>query len=123
MAMLEVKRVSGSPHRNISVMRNITRKGTVGSHAGECLRFMHIPKTGGTSIDSQNLNVPKGKRAFHTQMVPVYEKLSRADPLHRDAGQLFDWSHSNMQTYGPFMLFNSWAYSWYLMPDKETCHS
>ena len=64
-----------------------------------CLRFMHIPKTGGTSIDAANIYLPAGHHAFDSIMLQAF---LRADPKEVDLGAMFDLAHSSSLAYDIF---------------------
>ncbi|CAE7553194.1 unnamed protein product [Symbiodinium sp. CCMP2592] len=64
-----------------------------------CLRFMHIPKTGGTSIDAANIYLPAGHHAFDSIMLQAF---LRADPKEVDMGAMFDLAHSSSLAYDIF---------------------
>mmetsp|Transcript_40089 Transcript_40089/g.95774 ORF Transcript_40089/g.95774 Transcript_40089/m.95774 type:complete len:301 (+) Transcript_40089:76-978(+) len=85
----------------------------VSPQAEACLRFMHIPKTGGTSIDSANLHLPPGQRAFDSYMLRAYERIAEADQIdEKDLGNLFDFSHSSELVYTPFRTLHRRLYHW-----------
>ena len=65
----------------------------------QCLRFMHIPKTGGTSIDAANIKLSAGHHAFDSIMLQAF---LRADPDEVDLGAMFDWAHSSSEAYDIF---------------------
>lgn len=94
------------------------------SHPGRCLNFIHNPRTGGTSIDSVNLNAPGNQRFYHSFMEETLDGATRT-PLYLGwrPGPLFDLSHglelsdeSNAEAglrYGPYLRsfpfgFASW---------------
>mmetsp|Transcript_116825 Transcript_116825/g.342084 ORF Transcript_116825/g.342084 Transcript_116825/m.342084 type:complete len:317 (+) Transcript_116825:42-992(+) len=62
--------------------------------AEKCLRFIHNPRTGGTTIDSMNLHLPKGHRAFDSLMEGPLDRAA-GGPLwpNLTAGELFDQAH------------------------------
>ncbi|CAE7456451.1 unnamed protein product [Symbiodinium pilosum] len=77
----------------------------------EVLRFMHIPKTGGTSIDSANLHLPPDKRAYDSYMLQTYQRIADSRHLEgQDLGAIFDESHSDMFSYIIFMGLNAGSY-------------
>mmetsp|Transcript_6657 Transcript_6657/g.12065 ORF Transcript_6657/g.12065 Transcript_6657/m.12065 type:complete len:309 (-) Transcript_6657:7-933(-) len=78
----------------------------------ECFNFMHIPKTGGTSIDSANLHLPAGERVFDSLMLQTYMRVAAKWDIGfgEDLGQVYDKSHQDMITYGTFLFVNHDAY-------------
>merc|ERR1719254_383448 len=69
----------------------------------KCLRFMHIPKNAGSSIDSANMHLSP-KRAFDSLSHRLYTKICDAIPTCKTnlqqkpgyLGALFDKTHSNV---------------------------
>lgn len=84
-----------------------------------CLKYMHIPKTGGTSLESANLHLPQGHRAFDSFAVPVYEAATTWLP--GSAAEIFDMSHANPEAYAPW--FTRLNHTWVKMPDGNVCHN
>lgn len=94
----------------------------VSPQAEACLRFMHIPKTGGTSIDSANLHLPPGHRAFDSYMLRTYERIAEADQIdEKDLGNLFDYSHSSALVYTPFKTLHRSSYHWLPPGGTDQC--
>ena len=81
-----------------------------------CLRFMHIPKTGGTSIDSANIHLPEGHRAFDSLMLRTFKRASAVDG--RPLGAMFDEAHSSSLSYDIFMALHPGA-SRYVPPGAQ----
>mmetsp|Transcript_141986 Transcript_141986/g.441482 ORF Transcript_141986/g.441482 Transcript_141986/m.441482 type:complete len:298 (-) Transcript_141986:49-942(-) len=92
--------------------------------SGRCLKFIHNPRTGGTSIDSINLQLPQGHRAYDTIM-EAYLDLAAGSKLfpNETAGHLFDRAHGSELSdeasataadhYGKFLpLFNFRFVTW-----------
>ena len=52
----------------------------------QCLRFMHIPKTGGTYIDSANLHLPPEQRAYDSLVLRQFLRVAAL--LHQETGSL-----------------------------------
>jgi len=89
------------------------------SSDGKCLKFMHIPKTGGTAINSIGLQKPKGQRPFHSLMELVFDGIAADEGDHsKTAGQIFDESHANVTAYPKFFWEHTHKYLWRPMPDK-----
>lgn len=73
----------------------------------KCLKFMQIPRTGGTTTESLNLHLPHGSRSYESLMVDAMDKAANfaslgnftlADgsrPKGRSAGELFDEAHGS----------------------------
>jgi len=90
--------------------------------AEACLRFMHIPKTGGTSIDSANLHLPPRQRAFDSYMLRTYQRIAKADHIdEKDLGNLFDYSHSSALVYVPFKKRHRSLYHWLPPGGTDQC--
>lgn len=63
-------------------------------NAGKCLKFIHNPRTGGSSIDSLNLNLPKSQRAYQTLMEGPLDRAAGSSFFpNLTSGQLFDQAH------------------------------
>jgi len=99
-------------------------------HPGKCLKFIHIPRTGGTIMDSLNLNLPIDKRAYHSLMEQAMDRVAGSPSFPNiTAGKLFDVSHGSelqdksgivaMDFYGEhyFQKFNYTFYEWQV-PEK-----
>jgi hypothetical protein len=92
-----------------------------------CLKFMHIPKTGGTSIESANLHLPREDRAFDSLAVPVYER--DAAMYHQTPGELFDYAHATKPTDSTLAQSTFYFLHWGIranftvldMPDGNKC--
>jgi len=92
---------------------------------GKCLRFMHIPNNGGSRIQSINMKKAKGQRPFHSLMELVFDRVAEAEAKKatsgakaKSAGQIFDESHANMETYyHSFMWEHYHEYLWRVMPE------
>jgi hypothetical protein len=94
------------------------RKQSGQSSDGKCLKFMHIPKTGGTAINSIGLHKPKGQRPFHSLMELVFDGIAADEGNSKTAGQLFDESHANATAYPNYFWKHTHQYLWRPMPDK-----
>ena len=87
------------------------------SDPGQCLRFMHIPKTGGTSIDAANMHhtVP----AFDSLMRETYKRIAVARNLtDADLGSLYEDSHVSRIVYGFWFAENRRFY--HFLPPSVT---
>jgi len=96
---------------------------------GQCLKFMHIPHTGGSRIDSIGLAQPKGQRPFHSLMGLVFDRIAASEAKKKNtttrakaktAGEIFDESHADMQTYYKSFLWEHYHdYLWRVMPEAS----
>lgn len=60
----------------------------------KCLRFIHSPRTGGTSVDGMNLHLPKGQRAYESLMEgPIDAAAGGLFFPNLSPGELFDQAH------------------------------
>lgn len=90
---------------------------------GSCTKFLHIPKTGGTSIDSTNFHLHTP--VFNSLMKDTYDRIMASGFWNETGlwkvteGDLFDASHSSMFVYLPFMLINSASYKWLHVDDSQ----
>jgi hypothetical protein len=92
-----------------------------------CLKFMHIPKTGGTSIESANLHLSREERVFDSLAVPIYER--DAAIYHQTPGDLFDDAHVTKPTDSPLAQSTFYFLHWGIranftildMPDGNKC--
>jgi len=101
----------------------------VRNKAQQCLRFMHIPRTAGTSLESENLHRPPGARPWQSLMEgPVDEAFAHLgtwksslgeQPQAANAGELYDKMHASelskdspvsaAMVYGPYYLALNWT--------------
>ncbi|CAK9109996.1 unnamed protein product [Durusdinium trenchii] len=72
------------------------------------VRFMHIPKTGGTSIDAAGMH--QAIPAFDSLMRQTYERIAQKSDYHGDLGDLYVSSHSSYLTYSAFIAQNVQEY-------------
>lgn len=115
---------------------------SVSSKAQQCLRFMHIPRTAGTSLESENLHRPPGARPWESLMEgPVDEAFAhlgswktatgQKPPQVASAGELYDVMHgselgqgsplSAASVYGPYFTVLNWTYA--TVPEAcDGCH-
>ena len=75
---------------------------------------MHIPKTGGTSIDAANMHhlIP----AFGSLMRETYQRIADARNMTVDLGSLYESSHDSQPVYSIFVASNLFAYH-YIPPE------
>ncbi|CAJ1359967.1 unnamed protein product [Effrenium voratum] len=94
----------------------------------QCLQFMHIPKTGGTSIDAANMNLPIGHRAFDSLMLRTYQRIAASAkwPEEVNLGKVYAKSHKDKDAYGKFLAQHGLSYHWLpedSMPKCEDLHT
>jgi len=101
------------------------------SHTPNCLRFMHIPKTAGSSIDTANFNLSP-KRDFDSLTHELYEKICRTDHSATmqkyctepgGLGQLFAKTHSNNTFLQIFMEKHKKDYTFIPQPFGGYCQN
>merc|ERR1719401_3045574 len=64
--------------------------------SGKCLKFIHNPRTGGTSIDSMNLQLPQGQRAYDTIMQAYLDRAAGSTLFPSETpGHLFNVAHGS----------------------------
>jgi len=69
----------------------------------QCLKFLHIPKTGGTSIDSANMHLQSP--AFDSLMLRTYQRIADDIPQKFQSdyggnlGTMYDVSHASTASY------------------------
>jgi len=91
------------------------------SQREQCLRFMHIPKTGGTSIDSANMHLPAGQRAFDSLMLETFLRVQEHMDGVEDLGKLYDDAHHDRLTYGIFIAEHLSDYRWLPEDAADKC--
>merc|ERR1719401_2086035 len=103
--------------------------------SGKCLKFIHNPRTGGTSIDSMNLQLPQGQRAYDTIMQAYLDRAAGSKLFPSETpGHLFDRAHgaelsddsspTAAITYGPFLLAFDFRYVHWMSKEtglQQTC--
>jgi len=97
------------------------------SLSGSCLKFMHIPKTGGTSIDSVNMHqeVP----AFDSLMHQTYSRAAAGmnagefeSKYGSDLGNMYDESHKSLLHYALVWMPSHFQYYHFVaQPDGNIC--
>jgi hypothetical protein len=93
---------------------------------GQCLKFMHIPRTGGSSIDSVNMHL--SSPAFDSLMYQTYKRISKTNTtmfekqFHSNLGVMFDDSHRTYAHYiTSFLLDHYDSYNIIEQPDGLSC--
>jgi hypothetical protein len=96
------------------------------SKSGRALKFMHIPKTGGTSIDSANMH--KEPPDFDSLMHQTYSRIAEANTrsfenkYNSSLGVMYDESHASYKHYRTVWLPRHMrSYNFYKMPDGNMC--
>jgi hypothetical protein len=97
------------------------------SSSKQCMRFMHIPKTGGTSIDSANMH--EDTPMFDSYMYQTYKRIADDMPPEEfeekydsNLGVMYDKAHKNIAYYGSVWLpqYRDY-YNYIVQPDGNTC--
>jgi len=88
------------------------------------LTFIHIPKTGGSSVDSVNMHLPRNQRVWKSIMADWYDAIVEGNSQYAeyadDVGTLYEETHTNYSTYGKFIRDVGY-YPSALMPDGKSC--
>ena len=83
---------------------------------GHCLRFMHIPKTGGTSIDAAGMH--QSIAPYGSLMRETYERIATARHFDGDIGDLYEDSNRDPLTYWLFLMKTGQFY--HLLPENAS---
>ena len=80
---------------------------------------MHIPKTGGTSIDAANMHhsIP----AFGSLMRETFQRIADARNMTVDLGNLYESSHESELAFTIFNASNYWAYRYIPPEGPDNC--
>ena len=89
---------------------------SIGTDKGHCLRFMHIPKTGGTSIDAANMH--QSVAPYGSLMRDTYERIATARHFDGDIGDLYENSHRSPEAYAFFLMENGQFY--HMLPENAS---
>jgi hypothetical protein len=100
---------------------------TTAHGSNQCIRFMHIPKTGGTSIDSANMH--EDTPAFDSFMYRTYKRIANDMPAEEfeekyesNLGIMYDESHNSVDYYSSdWMPQHSKYYNYISQPDGSRC--
>jgi hypothetical protein len=112
------------------VAKNAMMVSPAKSQHTKCLRFMHIPKTAGSSVDSANFKLSP-KRDFDSLTHRLYDKICATDPRINATycdkpgglGVLFEKTHSNNTFLVEFIKKHNYAYTWVPQPYGGTCQN
>ena len=89
---------------------------SIGTDKVHCLRFMHIPKTGGTSIDAANMH--QSVAPYGSLMRDTYERIATARHFDGDIGDLYENSHRSPEAYAFFLMENGQFY--HMLPENAS---
>ena len=89
---------------------------SIETNKGHCLRFMHIPKTGGTSIDAASMH--QSIAPYGSLMRDTYERIATARHFDGDIGDLYEDSHRDAVSYGLFLMKNGQFY--HMLPENAS---
>merc|ERR1719401_1601315 len=101
--------------------------------SGKCLKFIHNPRTGGTSIDSMNLQLPQGQRAYDTIMQAYLDRAAGSKLFPSETpGHLFREAHGAEMAdesaaaahYGPYLQLFDFRYDSWMSREtglQQTC--
>lgn len=112
--------------RGLHVAKRVGEK-DISRNSSQCLKFMHIPKTGGTSIDSAGMHQPSP--VFDSLMQETYKRIAGhmssedfESKYGSSLGRMYDGSHKSMDFYKwKWMPFHFLDYHWVLQKDGGIC--
>lgn len=86
--------------------------------------FIHIPKTGGSSVDGVNLHLPRDQRVWKSIIADWYDAIAEDNSQYAeyadDVGTLYEETHTNVSLFNKFVMDVGY-YPNALMPDGSFC--
>jgi len=123
--LLPVQRVEESSDTDVGLLNKMAMVKT--SVSSQCLKFLHIPKNGGSSMDSLNMHQPSP--VFDSLMYRTYQRIAASMPPSKfesryasNVGNMYDASHKTYIGYTfEWMPRYTNFYHYVAQPDANTC--